>query len=1567
MKKLFFLLLVAITSCLAIAQVPTTGLLDYYPYNGNFRSVNSIAPTFNSPLFVQDRLAKPANALSIGSNQGSVNTQVSFMPQGNADRTVAFFFKPLQSAASLHNIFNYGVGANTFSVYYLNEQIVVTNGTTTMAHPFPFNTGPWKHIAVTHTSGTTKIYIDSVMVMQSVLTFNTNNNICRIGYSPEVTPIGNGGFAFDELAIYDRVLTMQEVGKLYTAERNGWSIFQGRASYISTGSAANVAMVKYPGPDQAYKLNTGTNAWDVIGGAVVNFRQIDIAKDGTIWGRRSVPNPANSNLSRYNSGTNLFSNVTGVLDNIDVRDATYAVGTVGTTGNNIYYSNALNQFTNYTGFTASYVSVGADSSLYAYASNQIYKYNSGSNTWAAVGGTLANVVQISVGDNSKVLVGRSDATLWYLSGNAWVQSTTAPLQVSCVSIASDGTIYITDVRGFIFRTTYLKLTGLTCNLSNNTVTSTFPFCSTQRDTLTALATSTDGVVSYQWQKDGSNLTNSQFFSGVNTSQLIIQHNPNFVLDGTYRVLVTVSCTTVDTSQGIAIYYPRTDVPTDNTPPGNLSVCSGGSTSLFVNNFGNTFWYDAPNGGSILGTGNFYPTNALTANTTFYVQNDSSSFCPLSRLAIPVTIKAAPSAAVSPQTQTICTGSSVTLTASGGGTYAWSNSLGSGAVKSVSPTTATTYTVTVTGANSCTATASSTISVSAIPTAAIAPATVTVCAGANATLTASGGTGYTWSNSGGNNAQATFSPTTNTTYTVTVTNAANCSATASRLVSVNANPVINSVTATADTICAGATTSITASATGTSINYLWSNGHQFPTNPVSPATTTTYTVTVTSVPSNCTATASKTITVNAVPNAAIAAADSICPGVSTTLTASGGGTYTWSNSLGAGAVKTVSPTANTTYTVTVTGANGCTATATKNVRTHAPVSSAITQDPNNTTCPGIPVLLSVNATNPTGSVYLWSTGATGTTANSITVTPPATTTYWAKVTSPKGCVDSTSKTVSIISISAGITGATSVCPGGSVTLTATGGGTYVWSNSGGNNAQASFTPTQATTYTVTVSNNGCSATASQTVTLQSAPTATITGVTSVCAGGSVTLTANGGSTYTWSNNGGNNAQATFTPTANTTYTVTVSAGANCSATATQTVTIKQPSSSTQNQTICTGKTLSFNGQTLSQSGAYRDTILNAAGCDSVITLNLTVTPALQGSFAQTICTGKTFTFNGKTLSQSGAYKDTVQTSGGCDSIITLNLTVTPALQSSLSETVCNGDSYTFNGQTLTQSGVFKDTVQTSGGCDSIITLNLTVLNKIENIINAGICTGQSYTFKGQTLTQDGQYFDTLQTALGCDSFITLNLTVNSFVTSTVNAEICQGLSYTFNGKTLTQDGQYNDTLTSVGGCDSIVTLTLTVNALPQPNITQNGNVLSTQTFDNYQWQLGGGDINSATAQSHTAVANGNYTVLVIDSNGCSAFSPVYNVTGVGVEDLQFTDLRFTIYPNPTESILNIEVVDIRTKNQESRFEIVDMQGRVVMTSTFEEKTTLDVSELAATTYQVRISNGNSTSVKRFVKL
>lgn len=835
---------------------------------------------------------------------------------------------------------------------------------------------------------------------------------------------------------------------------------------------------------------------------------------------------------------------------------------------------------------------------------------------------------------------------------------------------------------------------------------------------------------------------------------------------------------------------------------------------------------------------------------------------------------APFISQEPTSKSVCVGGSVTFNLVSSGatplTYQWryngtniqnSNS-NSYTISNAVSGNAGSYSCIVT--NSCRADTSVTVTltVNNPPNAAITPANATICNGQSQTLTASGGTTYVWSNGGGSNAAATFSPSSTTTYTVTVTAANTCTATASRSVTVNQNPTAT-ITPASATICNGASQTLTASGGGT---YAWSHsGGGNATATFSPATSTTYTVTVTNA-SNCTATASRLVTVNQNPTAAISPASaSICNGSSQQLTASGGGTYVWSNSLGSNATQTVSPNATTTYTVTVTNANNCSAAA--------------------------------------------------------------------------------SSTVTVNTVTASINGPTTICSGLNATLTASGGGTYAWSNSGGTNAQATFTPTSATTYTVTVTGSGnCTATASQTVSVQSSPTATITGANTVCAGSSITLTANGGNTYTWANGLGSNAAITVTPTQATTYTVTVSIGANCSATASHTVSLLQPSTGAISATICSGSSYSFNNQQLTQTGSYSDTLVNNVGCDSILTLTLTVSAPLQGSFAETICNGSSFSFNNQSLTQSGAYADTVQTQAGCDSIVTLNLTVLGPINTVLNESICANDSFAFNGQQLTQAGQYFDTLVAVSGCDSLITLNLSIdavpqITTQPTASSSTVCAGETVTLS----------------VIAAGGNLSYQWKENN------NNEGPNAATYTTGILTA---GTKSYTVDVSNGCGSETSnaVSVTVNALPSPTITQSGNTLSTQSFSSYQWQLNGSDITNANAQTYTATANGNYTVEVTDANGCNAISAIANVTGVGIAEL--TQFNTTIYPNPASTQLYIAAEEAIAKVR-----IVDLLGREWMTlpANGTMMYQLDISQLAEAAYFVQISSTGGKQVQRiFIK-
>ena len=313
------------------------------------------------------------------------------------------------------------------------------------------------------------------------------------------------------------------------------------------------------------------------------------------------------------------------------------------------------------------------------------------------------------------------------------------------------------------------------------------------------------------------------------------------------------------------------------------------------------------------------------------------------------------------------------------------------------------------------------------------------------------------------------------------------------------------------------------------------------------------------------------------------------------------------------------------------------------------------------------------------------------------------------------------------------------------------------------------------------------------------------------------------TYAWSPAAGLNQTNIANPTAtiaNSTgspvtneYIVTTYAtihGSSCITKDTVKITVNPTFSTTQNTSICIGDSYTLGGQTFTNPGTHLVTLQSQFNCDSIITLNLTASPAPTSTTAQTICFGDSFVFNGTTYTTSGTYYATFPLTSGCDSVATLNLTVRNAITPTTNAvTICQGDSYTFGGTNYTTAGSYPATFTNANGCDSLVTLDLTVVNNFNTTINPVICQGENYVFDGVTYTTSGTHVATFQSAASCDSIVTMNLTVNPTYNSVINQSICQGTSYNFNGQPYNTSGTYVANLQSALSCDSIVTLNLTV--------------------------------------------------------------------------------------------------------------------------------------------------------------
>jgi len=206
-------------------------------------------------------------------------------------------------------------------------------------------------------------------------------------------------------------------------------------------------------------------------------------------------------------------------------------------------------------------------------------------------------------------------------------------------------------------------------------------------------------------------------------------------------------------------------------------------------------------------------------------------------------------------------------------------------------------------------------------------------------------------------------------------------------------------------------------------------------------------------------------------------------------------------------------------------------------------------------------------------------------------------------------------------------------------------------------------------------------------------------------------------------------------------------------------------------------------------------------DDAFVQKLQPCPPSYTTIAATNCAS--FTLNNQTFYQSGTYTQFKTNYLGSDSIITLNLTIVPASFTTIQQTICNGTSYFFSNQNLTQSGTYKDTLVNYRNCDSIVLLQLQVNNPIITSIPVSICAGNSYLFNGQVLQNSGSYYDTLIAASNCYSIIQLQLNVLPHSTYSFSNTNCSEQSFLFNGHLIHSTGLFYDTLSNYLNCDSII--------------------------------------------------------------------------------------------------------------------------------------------------------------------
>jgi len=748
---------------------------------------------------------------------------------------------------------------------------------------------------------------------------------------------------------------------------------------------------------------------------------------------------------------------------------------------------------------------------------------------------------------------------------------------------------------------------------------------------------------------------------------------------------SVSNSTTGCSTSVNYVVSVNPVPVSSFTVSKSSQCLSGNSYVFTNtstiSSGSVTYNWLIDGKTFTSTS---PSYVFTTAGTYTIQlvvisgsgcNDTSTQT--------ITVYPQPIASFSINNNSQCvTSNSFTFTnnttiSSGTNTYKWS--FGDG---TISTTTSPSYTYSKSGTYSVKLLATSsngcldsilqslTVIPSVVPTVSIKATPTTICSGATVSFVATPVNGglapiYQWKKNGlivGTNAASYSDNTLTNTDSITcvLTSSVSCVSTptaSSNSIAVTVTqyttPSISISTANS-TICAGTSVSFNANASGSGSTptYQWkvngvnvgvnSNTYSTSASTNNDAVTCDLTSSLTCVTARTLTSTSIVMNVKATSSSTTNA--SICAGTSYTFN---GNAYTASGK----------------YTATLTNSVGCDSIATLNLTVKAGSSSTTKV----AICPG-----STYSFN--GTVYTTSGTYTSTLTNSV------------------GC-DSIATLILSLKATSTSTTKVSICPSSSYAFN---GKTY----------------TSAGTYTSTLTNSvGCDSIATLVLTIKTTSSSTTTA--SICAGTSYIFN---GKTYTTAG----------------TFTSTLTNSVGCDSIATLVLAIKATSTSNTSASICAGTTYTFNGKTYSSAGTYTSTLTNSVGCDSIATLVLTVKATSTSNTTTSICAGTSYTFNGKIYTTAGTYTSTLTNSAGCDSIAILVLSVKATSTSTTTASICTGSSYTFNGKTYTTAGTYTSTLTNSVGCDSIATLVLSLTTPVTPTIgiNASatiINIGNSVTF------------------------------------------------------------------------------------------------------------------------------------------------------------------------------------------------------------------------------------------------
>lgn len=299
-------------------------------------------------------------------------------------------------------------------------------------------------------------------------------------------------------------------------------------------------------------------------------------------------------------------------------------------------------------------------------------------------------------------------------------------------------------------------------------------------------------------------------------------------------------------------------------------------------------------------------------------------------------------------------------------------------------------------------------------------------------------------------------------------------------------------------------------------------------------------------------------------------------------------------------------------------------------------------------------------------------------------------------------------------------------------------------------------------------------------------------------------------------------------------------------------------------------------------------------------------------------------------------------------------------------------YVWNGATYTESGIYQQAFPMPDGCDSIVTLYLSIGHEYDINFNASSC--ESYTWNGQTYMQSGDYTQVFTSIYGCDSIATLHLSIYKSTESELSITECD--SYVWNGQTYTTSGDYTQTLHTTHGCDSLVTLHLTIESFEEMQAIEGDTAVDTRTtstslytqpgFNNstYQWVLLPDQAGTVAGFGNTAIVTWSTDYRGEATLGVGIDAPCgegFNTLTINVKnsaDISENSISAKLYPNPTSGSVTIEATGMQ------HITVMNTLGQVVVDMALDtDATNIDMTRFGKGVYVVRIQTIDGSCIRR----